>query len=228
MNEQIPLVDPNIFKEEMALEFSIALTTTVDTFVKASEIVEKYSRNSGNVSPETTIGDVLGGTLSRFMEETGSEMTLKMGDVTVTAIGDSSDEPVTVSLQEIAEDQYFKALVDKEESSSQLIEYVAGLHTHISTQLEGLFEEEDIPEKSWEFAWKKTREIVRSMGGGYLADVADFFDGLVELQYPETFDPMKRTRGNEASNDISSRTFYVVMEPHLKRATMRKGEDNWS
>jgi len=31
MNEQIPLVDPNIFKEEMALEFSIALTTTVDT-----------------------------------------------------------------------------------------------------------------------------------------------------------------------------------------------------
>jgi hypothetical protein len=226
MTEKVPSIDPVIFEENMTVEFGLALTSQVDVFVKANEIIENYGKNSGSDS-STTLGGVLGNTLARYSEET-DRTSLVVGDITVIPMGDDPGEPVTLSLQEIVEGQYEQALVDKCDSSRQLIEYLQGLQLHISNQLEGLVDPGSVPEKSWELAWKKVRETIRSMGGGSLADVVDFFDSLVELQYPSTFDPTKRNRSREVGDDISARMFYVVMEPHLKRASMRRGKDNWA
>ena len=215
MNEGLPDIDPAIFEEDMSVELGMSITTHVDIFIKAKETIEGYESGRSGISPNTKLGDVLEGSLASFNRETGADVDISFGNVTVTQIGEESSEPVTMSLTEIAKDQYEQALSDRDESSEMLVRYIRGIQSYVANNLDGLYEPLLISGKSWELAWKKVRDIIRSMSGGNLADIVDFFDGLVEIQYPKTYNRAERLRGEEARRDVAAREFYIVMEPHI-------------
>lgn len=105
-----------------------------------------------------------------------------------------------------------------------------GYQMHMEENLRPVFgdDEEEIANASWAAAWQKIRDTLHPVGKTYLAEVADFFDSLIRLQYGELYNPMETLRGPVVAADISARTFYEVMEKHLSRAIMRSGEDGWT
>lgn len=229
--EAVPTIDPAIFEEEGMPAFLYALSSYAGIFGKAQETLEKF--NPDGTSKTNRPGGTIGQLLDRHIEETGSGVRLDLpaGGMTIQAVGgqpDSPEEPKVFRLEEILAEEYEEAVTSAEASSLHLVGLVQGYRDHVREQIDGIVEDFRLEDKSWELAWKKVHEIIRAMGGTSLAYVVDFFDGLIEIKYPETFDHMTFTRGEEAKKDVAASTFLTVMKPHIRRANMRKGKDAWS
>lgn len=71
--------------------------------------------------------------------------------------------------------------------------------------------------KAWNATWRRMHSNLQSVGGDGIVPIAEFFDELVEIQYPKTYDPTDWYRGTEARIDVAAFTFYEVFKPHLTR-----------
>jgi hypothetical protein len=119
-------------------------------------------------------------------------------------------------------EKYTNAINDKEDTSNRLLALVLACQKNISQQIVGLFDEEKIPEKSWEFTWLRIRDVLGNIIGRQLIDLVIFFDQLIELEHPPEDDSSAQLKIQDIGHDVVALTFYKTMEPYLKRSNTHK------
>lgn len=208
------------FFAEANIETVNGLIGSVATIYSAAlGLVEAYQRQNDpyyKAAVETKMQGIVESSLPPGM---------KMGDmnVSVTPIPDGDESVIT-------EAEFKGYLRDLETEPDQLVQLAAFLQEDGYKKITdlGLAEGKEALEMSWRSVWTRYRNVIKPLGGTVLADVGDMIDDVVRLKYPDSFDPTDFMRGAEAKADVSTAAFYEVFGPHLKRAIMRSGEDNWT
>lgn len=213
-------LDPALFEIERATDFAAALIDSATGYSAASEILERYIRQN---SAEAKAG--------KLQELTDSEDYKAVVDILGPGLTASVIKHGADANDSVGEAEYAVAAEAKDTSITALLELVFGYHTYMASNLGTVFgaaNDAEIQPAAWTATWKKLRDTLRPVGGIVLADIAGVFDELIECKYTPNFDPTHPLRGMEVAKDVSARTFYEVMENHLARAIMRRGEDGWS
>jgi hypothetical protein len=131
---------------------------------------------------------------------------------------------------EVSDEDYEAAKARHAEASTALVDHTCGYQGYMRESLVKAYGQEDetVSEEAWSATWKKLHGILSGAEGTLLAEVAFFFDGLVKEKFGKEYRPMERDRGPAVSQDVSARTFYVVMEKHLHRAIVGANRDEWT
>jgi hypothetical protein len=228
MAKELSPPDNGIFEEDRRLEFDLAIITQAELFVDSCVVIDRYQDESDpDVQAAKTrdfeqsgqadkLKQTIGETLAKFTLGDGESITLEPGiaGMSIVAIPSVSDE------------EYSIAIADKERSEQLLTTYVIHYQKFLEANLKDIYEDSLVREvKSWETAWKKIQSTLHPLGGTTLIEIADFFDGLVELEYP-SFDDMDKLRGAAARLDSAASTFYEIFNDHLGRAIQRRSKSN--
>ena len=219
----MPEIDPQIFEREQAYLLELEITTSACALTDTIRVIEAYDhqqRRAAGVVEEfkqtddfQQLNETLGSTLSNFF----------IRDIAVHAI--ETGEGATPITSEAA----VEAREKRSAAEQMLVELVTGLSSHILEQSRSFFDSEaEAIEIAWNGAWSKLYRTIKVLDSTEMADVASLFDGLVRFAYADTYNPMEKYRGFDASEDVSARTFYTTFGQHLGRAITRHTEDGWA
>lgn len=214
--------EPEFFADDNAEFVNFEIINLASEYSASLEVVERYKKHNSPEGKEASARELTESLLGPSLAE-----NIKISGMTITPMGGGE----TRTGEDIVAEEYAKHYLNADEKSKDLVDLVGFLQENARqrmTELELFDTEEEITEMSWRGVWGRLATTVKPVGGVVLADVADIFDELVCQKYSATFDTMDHLRGAEARADVSARTFYEVFQPHLKRATMRSGEDGWA
>jgi hypothetical protein len=219
MSERAPNFDPSLFAIDHREEFNLALLDACQAIVDSTLVIERRDITARTTEEEVAAHDTgvaIGGIMTGIAEGFG----LSAENISTTA---SMVDPETWEAEAEA------AREAKTSAEATFIGYVEGYQQYMADKLDQVYDDKyEIQDGAWRAAWNKIIEVLAAEGGVLLPEVADYFDALVKLKYPHTFDPMEKYRGRDASLDTSSRTFCEVFERYLPRASQRSGDDSWT
>jgi len=209
-------VDPSVFEKRNEAVFCIMLCEADASNVEAKNVIEKYEIEHSDEARD--------GTLREFKD---SQIVKGLTDI----LGDGLVAKVSISAEAdpLEDAKYEESLDDRTEAVDTLVGHMLGYGSYMEDNLKQVYgdEDEEAITTAWNVAWTKLRDSLKLMEGTYLAEVADLFDDIIGWKYEGFYDHTDRLRGAVVAQDVAARMFYEVIEDHLKRSIVKRG-DEWS
>ena len=222
MSETVPDIDPELFEIGRATEFGAVVMASVTEFVDSSETVITYLKEN---APETLEAnrkrlEQHSTEAKEMLDDLSDSLGAEFTNMLVSRIGGGNDAP--------SDQQFERAYEARQRSATMVYAYTFGYQSFMYERMLYLYDDEaEAGAEAWGMAWNKLRDMVRPLGGTFLAETADMFDALVRHKYEQTYDHTDVLRGPDVRADAAARSFYEVMEPHLTRSIVRR-KDEWS
>jgi len=206
MNEAVPGIVPVNFELATAEEFDYAIVSHGGILIEARIAIALHDKGVddtifGPVVKDTPVDDVMRRVMATHQQETGSEKSFGLEEE-----------------QEVTREEYVDALWNRLAAGMSLAGYTSAWQKHIDSNTVEIYPDKNERElKAWRATWNRMHSSLKAVGSDAIAPIAEFFDQLVAIQYPTSYDPTDWNRGNEARLDVASFTFYEVFKNHLTR-----------
>ena len=221
-------IDPSLFQRGQEQDFTMMVIEGATALEEANRVIHLREGYDPDAEAEG---------IANEMENEGGELQESYEQLVDMLGGDASF--ITKHLiapvmgggeSEISDKEYEEALAKRSEASTALVDYACGYQGYMRENLVRAYghDDETVSEEAWSATWKKLHGILFSTEGTLLAEAAGFFDGLVKEKFGKEYRAMEKDRGQVVSQDVSARTFYLVMEKHLHRAIIGANRDEWT
>lgn len=224
-------VDPAIFRAGNQEQFSRQLVEALETLESANETVRVFegynpeaSGREWGLDIEDSGDEEVKEAYDSLIEHGGEDLIHGlMGRISDRVHGDPEQEEVT-------EEEHEAAARKKLESSERAINLICGYKEFMQDGIAKAYggEDEEIEEQAWSATWKKLKDILTEAQGTLLVEAVVLVDEIAQEHFGSDYDPQEHDRGPVVSANVCARTFYKILQPHLPRATMRSGEDEWT
>jgi hypothetical protein len=228
-------LDPTLFQRDHEQQFTSVVIENALALEEANRIINLREGYDPEAEAES---------IAQEMQEEGGEIQQAYESILENLGGDDSfiKQRLIGPLMgggesEVSDEDYQTAIEKQSEAATTLVDYTCGYQGYMRENLARAYghgdeptpeDDEAVQEEAWMATWKKLHGILFNTEGTLLAEVALFFDRLVKERFGKEYRAMETDRGPVVSQDVSARTFYIVMEKHLHRAIIGANRDDWT